>query len=136
MKNLSMRGCNIGVKLLELLITGSSERPILSVSVCQPITTMGFRLSRDRAADFWMSIVGTWPWKLESHLNISNTIKHGITKGYQLGLCIYDYYVLRQNFSDQFKFMNFLTNHRLIDLHSFDIQLQCKVFGLELRYAM
>jgi len=30
-----------------LLITGSSERQILPVSPCQPITAMGFRLSRD-----------------------------------------------------------------------------------------
>ena len=47
MKNLLIRGCNIGMKLLQPLITGGSELPILPLSVCQPITTMRFRLSRD-----------------------------------------------------------------------------------------
>jgi len=35
------------MKLLQPLIMGHSERPILPLSVCQPIITMRFRLSRD-----------------------------------------------------------------------------------------
>jgi len=48
MKNLLMRGYDVEMKLLQPLITGGGKLPILPLSVCQPITTMGFRLSKDR----------------------------------------------------------------------------------------
>ena len=39
---------SIGIKLLQpTLITGSSKCPVLPLVLCQPITTMVFRLSRD-----------------------------------------------------------------------------------------